>query len=362
METILSTTAEAEYSFTYLIVAGVLGLIGAIFIVVLLWRALRWIPLHADVFGTSIEARLVGLAVAGFFFPNAVYGAVVEPIRFILGLFWYVPLSVDQYALEDKLYVQVLNNVIERSSNTFFNLIDRLPVIDILYALAVWIIVGQLFQLVRADEPLAGPTRPKLVTLYQSIAPGTRKNILLFMILFLGAYLSIAAIAAIPWFEETEIPDDLKKGELKARLAVYKITDEQFKTVFPADYGANKDPFAPFETYIGQLASWDKNTLAPIIQSASSKIATESKPSNAQLQLLETKLKELLKSRTDQSNTLLKRQKEQQKALLERWKQFVDIVKKEQDRLLNTAVDQFEQGEGLSRLPAADEIEDNLLS
>ena len=84
--------------------------------------------------------------------------------------------------------------------------------------------------------------RSTLQTWLLSLGYAGRQNLLLFIILAVGSYLSIAAIAAIPGLQGDVAPAQVSAERLKERLEKALIKEDDFNTNFPTDAGT-RNPF-----------------------------------------------------------------------------------------------------------------------
>jgi len=99
---------------------------------------------------------------------------------------------------------------------------------------------------------LGSTTRRQLVDRYRGLSPTAQKNLLFFLILAIGGYLSIAAIAAIPNFREEDVPAEVAPDQLAERLK-QSVTEETFKKTFPEEL-LQRDPFLALDTLLGTPA------------------------------------------------------------------------------------------------------------
>jgi hypothetical protein len=203
-------------------------LAAATFIVVLLlllisiWfiarRFLRWAVRLASrdntLLGNDPRARLLGLGIAVVFFPSVVGRFVMAAVYLFLGLLYGLPAPMargweavqkvpcmDDHEVANCMVQSglLLTRAVGEGLGEAFSYarIGDLPLGRLVLFLTVWAFASGMMGAVGSDDassPLFQRARKGIA----QMAPASRANTLFFTILVIGAYLSLAAIAAIP--------------------------------------------------------------------------------------------------------------------------------------------------------------------
>jgi hypothetical protein len=260
------------------------GMALAIFAVYLAWRLLRALVLYPfgswNVFGTTTSARLLGLGIAAIITPRAVEKLIMVPAAFL----WHlveglmrqassIPLSFSPGPTERTISIQeplirlslmVVDGVAE-IGRAFSQAIEGLLTPDVVIALAIWVLAGHLLStadpLPKETASMAGASR--LYRYIKALSPAHRHGIVLTCVFLTGAYLSIAAIVAIPWMHEEKPLSGLSREGLE------KILDGILSSAVQPAAPANTvpvvpdDPFAPLSEYLANRAK-TTNAFDPI--------------------------------------------------------------------------------------------------
>lgn len=175
---------------------------------------LKYLANLAGLSGDKATVRLVSLGMVAVIFPSVVSAIIIAPVRFFISLVSYfiaglnnafTNLSQGVSAVEfTNLFRVTLHtlqdtwNMLNKSAmQLFYDL--RIP--DLIFAIATWIIIGQLisYAIRQTDQK---EERSTFTNLIQRINPGTRKNILLTIIFIVSAYLIMSSIIAVPWLQQ----------------------------------------------------------------------------------------------------------------------------------------------------------------
>ncbi len=263
------------------IIATIVAIVAALASILVLWivykilrglfrRVGQALGLHAQIFGATLSTRLVGLGVVALILPQAISAVVEAPIRFIVSVVHAVLINLTRvlawpiYDSETRVawdrilgaMLDVLQKIfwdVAQFINAFFG---QLSFPRVVLALALWVVVGQLFDLVFSATPKDQLGTGRLVGFYKGLPLTTRQNILLAAIFLVSAYLSIAAMVAIPWIKEGQAAADISQ-ERQQQLKEVLGTEEKFKQSFGGDY-VNK----PFAVLSDSLLPQSKNSFA----------------------------------------------------------------------------------------------------
>jgi hypothetical protein len=210
---------------------------------------------HANIFGATLSARLVSLGVVALILPRVVSAVIEAPVRFIVSLVYAVFVNLTRvwapsnYTTENVVtWDRILGVILDILQKILYDLAQQLnaffgqfSLASLVMALALWVIVGQLLDLVLETAPQGQLSKGRLIGFFERLPQATRQNLLLAAIFVVSAYLSIAAMVAIPWLKEGQAAADFSQ-EKRQQLQEALGTEEKFKQSFGGDYAAN--PFA----------------------------------------------------------------------------------------------------------------------
>ena len=208
----------------------VIAIITVLIFIVALYRFYRFLFKNKNIFGDSIETRIVSLGITGVFFSKGLMMIFLHPVQILL-----------QSLL---LFYSSINSIVANSSKSqeeFLNVVTRLfssitenlnswfqfySVGSIFLALAAWSLIGQFIDSYKNSD-LKTPNKLEHDIL--------RQNIVLALIFFLSIYLSMAAIITVPYFtENTE--KELKEEPLKDQLdRIKERYEKKTITAFSSD-------------------------------------------------------------------------------------------------------------------------------
>jgi hypothetical protein len=255
------------------------GVIVLLFLLAVLWLAVRvlrslwrafWGPWWS-VFGDTLQARIIALGVAVFFFPVLVTGPFDGLFRFLQTLLSNTPAALGPVVgalsknWNPQLLTQSVYSAISALANVLSNAIGSafFPITPMILGLACWVIIGQLLS---GGPGLGGSAWLRLI---RGLSPVVRKDAALFAVLFLGAYLSIAAITAIPSLQKGETPIETDKNRLTQQLAASRLysTKEEFQRAFkePDDL----KPFSSLREALGLPAAEEPSQTQAVKAAAS---------------------------------------------------------------------------------------------
>ncbi|WP_145277345.1 transposase [Tautonia plasticadhaerens] len=205
----------------------------------------------APLFGRTALARLLGLGVIAYFFRESI-GAILRSVGELLGSIWLLipnassrlieqllrwPGDFDQPGLQADvvgIFFEQLQYVVSLLTR---QLLTTFPLVDLVLILAAWAVVGRAFGPIGEGRGAGGgEARPGgLVGAIRGMDRVTRCNMVLFLLVAIALYLSVAAIVTIPWLQEFDDPTVPTSQALRERLVGLSPSDETFAGRFPAD-------------------------------------------------------------------------------------------------------------------------------
>lgn len=222
------------------------------------------------VFGVDAKSRLIGLGVAVIFFPTVlpqIIGALISMFTTIIRngssiLFENVGNNITN-CRDDNLTVclgQIGMNFLQTFSialNNALQSLNQIPINRLILLLCVWAFTGYLL-----DQAQSGPDNGDdkgknqwIKQIFYNRKSVTIKNMVFFLILIVGAYLSVAAIAAIPQLQEkTVMYQEIGVEKLKLQLeSAYSLFDKKY----PAEVGS-KESFAKLDEFLKSVEPYDE--------------------------------------------------------------------------------------------------------
>jgi hypothetical protein len=158
--------------------------------------------------GDSVTGILFGLALAVVLFPNGVNVLLTWPFTFIVATardaFDTVrnqlpPVgpseTISSAVLLDQLTV-VLYNLATRTLDTAGDWLRQVPLKDTILAATIWVGTASLSA---GSRSVAGERRSRAIVWWRGLSAARRNFAGLLVVLICGAYLSVAAVIAIPW-------------------------------------------------------------------------------------------------------------------------------------------------------------------
>jgi len=254
-----------------------LVLVATLFWLVLLyivWRLIRGLLLYPlgswRVFGTTTGARIVALGITALIVPKAVTALVMAPLTFLLQLIERMPRLAMRivmsntgssgksatYSIKEpliQLSISIQDMVVELGK-AFGKAIEGILIPEVVVGLAIWAALGNLFSATVAEDGTgAASARNRLLGYIQSLSTAQRYGIVLTAVFLFGAYLSIAAIVAIPWLHEDRVAPALSRENLEKMLTGIlpqspEHLDEHLRNI-PV---VNVNPLAPLNDYLAK--------------------------------------------------------------------------------------------------------------
>ena len=295
----------------------------------ILIRLLHDPPGSWTLFGSTPEVRIVSLGIVSLIFPKAVYSLITAPLNVLIQFFSSLPqvllrsitpdspgtstlATLDQAILRLTSLLQSMGYELGRG---FYRLFELIPVSEVVSMIATWVFLGQMLSTggheLRTDDPTS--RRIRLFGYFQNLSEHQRHSLLLATVFAMGAYLSIAAIVAIPWLQEDKLPQNLTLENLQHILRGGIQKQENFDKDFPANLGETEDPLNPLVKALELIHPDPKDGLRP--------------EGSFDLKVVRLAVEESRANR---------------KAGLELWKQFRDNVRQKQDKIVSDALTTFE--------------------
>jgi hypothetical protein len=249
------------------IVYGVLTFIVLLIVFSILRRLIRKIGeiwSHANLFGMDPKTRLISLGIAALLFPRVIYSVANALIYFISNFFVEAPRSLLTNWLNAQTYcigqtaesmrycfAQLWLGFIQAWTSALSDAIERfgpgfLPYSQLILMLAVWAIVALLLSAspVEEEQRHDDQIQMRLHNIIERLSKPAKQNIMLFSILLLAGYLSIAAITAIPGLQEPAIISEAISAERLDEQLTEVMTQSQANITRPLELS---DPFADVE-------------------------------------------------------------------------------------------------------------------
>lgn len=226
-----------------------LSLCIGLFLVFGLWKILRLfyrLVLGPDSpLGKSISARIIGLAVAVLMFPRGAQWLLVTPALVVFDLANALPERIATllqrvrglgrgFAIEDA-FTRLLD-LAQIVASELARAVSRVlegNIGDVVLALATWVLVARLIDGAPSD------TGPR--AWFQALDSARRRLVLLSAVFFVGIFLSMASIVAIPYLQEEKAPVNLTRENLEKALESFKSKSTDLDALLPASV-LNEDP------------------------------------------------------------------------------------------------------------------------
>ena len=264
---------------------SLLGLAIAILLIWLAWRVLAWlfrlVVAAMPAFGASFEVRLIGFGIVVLIFPKAMVSLLRAPIFMAQRVVAELPRAMNQYsvgsgssdvAISVDIAFRRLSGMLQaigmEVGRELVMVVDGLPLNEVVLALALWVLIGQLLSATADGTP--GQAMPRWQAIVRSLSEERKYAIALSTVFGIGVYLSIAAIVAIPWLIEDRAVQGPTRDTLQKALEYRMMKPEVFESEFPATLG-DKNPLEAVEKKVASLessASSDRKDSAAILLAA----------------------------------------------------------------------------------------------
>jgi hypothetical protein len=255
--------------------AGWLSLVGltiSLFLIYVGWRVIRAILLYPfgswQVFGATTSARLIGLGITAIITPRAVERLLMIPATFLLRLIERltrqaasIPLSFGPSSRGDstvsiqepliRLSIMILD-VLAEVGRVVGQAFEGLLTPDVIIALGIWVIAGSLLSAAGANgEAMPSGVRGNRLSQYiKAMSAAQRHGIVLTTVFLIGAYLSIAAIVAIPWLHEEKVSPGLSREGLEKILNGILPTATPLDAPLKDSSASQEDPLASLTDFL----------------------------------------------------------------------------------------------------------------
>jgi hypothetical protein len=246
----------------------------SLFLLYLAWRVLRTLVLKPfgtwGVFGTSTSSRLMALGLTAILMPKAVEKIVLTPPTILFKLMdtlgrratnlsgWAGGRSSDALVNIQAPLTQlavVIPEILSEVARILTHAIDGILTADVVIAIALWCLAGSLLSAGTHDETRPSESRPsipptsRLSRYLHSMSAAQRHGLTLTAVFLIGAYLSIAAIVAIPWLHEEKVSPGLTQESLTKMLDSILPAPLPPETQEQGAPEAPDDPLAPLSEY-----------------------------------------------------------------------------------------------------------------
>ncbi|MCA9456187.1 MAG: hypothetical protein KC587_05960 [Nitrospira sp.] len=234
-----------------------------VFLIMMLWKLLkgtiRLLVQYGWIFGASVPNRLVGLALASYFNPKPVFLLLQAPFKLVLSLYRYAIGTLMQlqsiYFSSETVgdYKRFLESQGLSAHQILEEFVSSIWWVDIIWILAVWIVFGQMLDIVigpHDEDALARGGIGRLGNYIRSLNTKAQKKAALVTIFLLGAYLSIASIAAVPWLQEYTVQEEFNANQLRKSMQDSGFKKDEFDQQYPDNYVDVSNPFVELENAI----------------------------------------------------------------------------------------------------------------
>lgn len=197
----------------FAIISGlVIAIITAWILIYSLYRFYKFLFKNKNIFGDTIETRIVGLGITGLFFPNGLRMIFLHPIQILLqslSLFYQsINSIVAQNNTDQNEFFSVISRMFSSAMENFNNWFQFYSIGTIFLTLAAWSLISQFIDSYKTNG---------IKNSNRSDHDILRQNIVLVLIFVLSIYLSLAAIITVPYFTENK-DLELKEEPLKDQL------------------------------------------------------------------------------------------------------------------------------------------------
>ncbi|WP_020656078.1 hypothetical protein [Massilia niastensis] len=254
----------------------------SLFLIYLVWRLLRALLLRPfgswGVFGASTGARLLALGITALFLPRAVERLVLLPPTILFRMVENLGrratgFSVTASARSNDTVVNIqepvlrlaaaIPEILSETARILTQAFDGVLTADMVVAIALWLLIGNLLSAAARDggASVAGLSGNRLSHYVASMSAAQRHGLVLTAVFLAGAYLSIAAIVAIPWLHEEKVSPGLTQESLVKILDRILPAASTLEAAEKGETAARADPLAPLSAYLGDKTKAEQ--LAP---------------------------------------------------------------------------------------------------
>jgi hypothetical protein len=256
LKEVKSITFSFKYVFISVLLFQVLFLLLLIGIV-LIRAIIKYLGIATRYAGSTVPVRIISLGFIVLLFPEQVMNVFKAPFNLFASIIYSFLGQLDKISNStrsltspnwfDEIIRSMPRNavgIIDDVYRHFLRFLNDLTIDKLILAIACWIIVGQLIDFIIAKEPSQSERNWRLSQFFGRINPSTRQNILLMVVFIISGYLSIAAIVAIPWMAQGNVPKEIEESRVN-ELKILKGTQKEFEDRFN-DFG-DANPFEAIE-------------------------------------------------------------------------------------------------------------------
>jgi hypothetical protein len=247
-------------------------------LVKILRLAVRWLRWGAGQAHANATINLICFAIATSLYPRPLAFVVVKIWGIIVAVVTNLPILLQQQFVNlqagcghrDLDIADCLNattnSLLAAGSVLLSGTVSQLdlgtfPLSDAILLTAIWLALANFLNWAVVAEHVAAATKAAATTLagvYRSMSSALRSNIVFFLILAVGSYLSFSSVIAIPSLQDADGKDKPTADDLKKRLEIVKLDDAKFDARFPkfetqviaSDSAADKKPAQPQDPWI----------------------------------------------------------------------------------------------------------------
>lgn len=213
----ISYQSAGKTEIIVVLILSSLFLIGSFYLGFLFVRTLlKFIGNLSGFSGNNIPIRIVSLGFIALLFPNVIRAVIIAPIRFFINLVTYYINSLGtafsnfgsnfnnlDFAQLIQIMLFALRDTWKLLSNAAMQFFSELQIPNLVLAIALWVIIGQVLTLIFTKQTEQQESRKTLANFFQNISSNTQKNIIVTIIFLMSAYLIMVSIIAVPWLQQT---------------------------------------------------------------------------------------------------------------------------------------------------------------
>jgi len=213
----ISYQSAGKTEIIVVLILSSLFLIGSFYMGFLFVRTLlKFIGNLSGFSGNNIPIRIVSLGFIALLFPNVIRAVIIAPIRFFINLVTYYINSLGtafsnfgsnfnnlDFAQLIQIMLFALRDTWKLLSNAAMQFFSELQIPNLVLAIALWVIIGQVLTLIFTKQTEQQESRKTLANFFQNISSNTQKNIIVTIIFLMSAYLIMVSIIAVPWLQQT---------------------------------------------------------------------------------------------------------------------------------------------------------------
>jgi len=237
-----------------LMAAALAAIVGVLIFIFRGWARVFISERSWQIFGSNLAARLLGLGVVTYLFPKGVVSLFTAPVVLSVQLISDLSQIVKRLGEHrmpdagspDQIFARaawVVESVGVELSKALTRLLEMLPLNEVIFALALWILIGQLLSGSSASSSGGKPANIRIVAFLKAMKEPHARIAALAVLFVAGTYMSTAAIVAIPWMQadkgQTSFTSDrlekalepLKPKPTEADPTPTPVSEDQFKNI-----------------------------------------------------------------------------------------------------------------------------------